>query len=133
MAVFWIDEGTPSARELNLDFAIDLMDHGALAIVCGGTGAEVAARLFESAVEAGEFVRGEGEEIEIRALPAATLEQLLWTAAEEAMPPDAYADRPWDIVVWARSGDAKLPAFKEALPRLGEIVEEIYDQGGEDE
>jgi hypothetical protein len=133
VAAFWIDEGTASARELSLDFAIDLMDHGALAIVCGGTGAEAAARLFESAVEAGEFVRGEGEEIGIRALPTATLEQVLWTAAEEAMPPDAYADQPWDIVVWARSGDARLAALKEALPRLSEIVEEIYDQGGEDE
>jgi len=78
-------------------------------------------------------VRGEGEEIGIRALPTTTLEQVLWTAAEEAMPPDAYADRPWDIVVWARSGDAQLAALKEALPRLSEIVEEIYDQGGESE
>lgn len=131
--MFWIDAGTPAAQELNLEFVIDLMDHGALAIVCGGTGAEAAAQVFRSAVGAGEFVRGEDEEISILAYPTAPLEEVLWAAAEQAMPPDAYADRPWDIVAWARSGDPKLPALRAALPRLSEIVEEIYDQGGEDE
>jgi hypothetical protein len=47
------------------------------------------------------------------------------------MPPDAFADQPWDIVVWAKSGDPVLPRMRAALNRLGAIVDELYELGGE--
>jgi hypothetical protein len=132
IAVFWIDRGTPAAGELGTDFAIDLMDHRALGIVCGGSAAEQVAGVFAQAIAEGEFARSDEEEITILSRPGATLPELLWTAAEEAMPPDAWADQPWDIVVWARSGDPHLAQLREALPRLTEIIERIYEEGGEE-
>jgi hypothetical protein len=133
IAVFWIEAASPAARELNLDFAIDLMDHGALGVVCGGSGAAAAAEVFEQAVSEGEFVREEAETIGVWALPEATLEEVLWIAAEEAMVPDAYVERPWDIVVWARSGDPSVQQLRQILPRLSQVVDDFYDLGGEDE
>ncbi|MGH7703700.1 MAG: hypothetical protein ACREMO_11435 [Gemmatimonadales bacterium] len=133
VAVFWIDRDSPSARELSLDFVIDLIEHGALGVVCGGGHAETVRALFERAVEEGEFVASKDEAITTLALPEARLDEVLWTASEEVMPPDAFADRPWDIVVWHRSGDPKQPEIRRALARLSHIVEEIYDRGGEDD
>jgi hypothetical protein len=49
------------------------------------------------------------------------------------MPPDAYAIEPWDLVVWARSGDPVLPRLREALGRLEAIVDERYELGGDGE
>ncbi len=40
-------------------------------------------------------------------------------------------DEPWDIVVWAKSGDPALPAIRAGLGRLGAIVDEQYELGGE--
>ena len=89
------------------------------------------AALFRRAVEEGEFVTTPEEAVTTEALPEASLNQVLWTAAEEVMPPDVYVDRPWDIVVWSRSGDPKLPEIRKALGRLSEVVDETYDLGGE--
>jgi hypothetical protein len=133
VAVFWVDQGTPAATELNLDFATDLIEHGALGIVCGGSAAEDVGALFEEAIEEGDFVREEGEEIDVLVLPDATAEELLWSAAEEAMLPDTFADQPCDIVVWARSGDPALPRLRQVLPRLTDVIDEIYELGGEED
>ena len=133
VAVFWLDRASPSAREISLDFAIDLIEHGALGVVCGGDDAEAAGALFRKAVEEGEFATSEEEAITVLALPEATLDEVLWAASEEVMPPDAFADRPWDIMVWSRSSEPKLPQIRQALARLSLIVDEIYDRGGEDD
>jgi len=133
VAVLWIDRDTPSADELSPDFAMELLDHGALALVLGGSASEQTAALFEQTIEDGEFVRGPDEEISIWVDPEAPLDEVLWTAAEEAMPPDAFADRPWDIVCWARSGDAMVAKLRDALARLGAIVDDRYELGGDDE
>jgi hypothetical protein len=133
VAAFWIDRGTAAASELSLEFAVDLVEHGALAIVVGGGGAEEAGNLFERAIAEGEFARYPGEDIEILVLTEATLEEFLFSAAEEAMPPDIYADEPWDVVVWCRSGDPSQPRLRAALGRLTDLVDEIYDVGGEEE
>jgi hypothetical protein len=133
IAVFWVDQGTPSAAELTLDFATDLLEHGALGIVCGGSAAEEVGALFEQAIEEGEFVRDAGEEIGIWVLPETTPEELLWSAAEEAMLPDIFADQPCDIIVWARSGDPALPRLRQLLPRLTDVIDEIYELGGEED
>ena len=49
------------------------------------------------------------------------------------MPPDAFAGEPWDIMVWARSGDPMVPALRKALGALGAIIDERYELGGEDD
>ena len=87
VAVLWVDRDTPSADELSPDFAMELLDHGALALVIGGSASEQTAALFERTIEDGEFVRGPDEEISIWVDPEAPLDEVLWTAAEEAMPP----------------------------------------------
>ena len=133
VAVLWIDRDTPSADELSPDFAMELLDHGALALVLGGSASEQTAALFEQTIEDGEFVRGPDEEISIWVDAEAPLDEVLWTAAEEAMPPDAFADRPRDIVCWARSGDAMVAKLRDALARLGAIVDDRYELGGDDE
>ena len=133
VAILWMDRDSPSARELNLEVAIDLMEHGALGFVVGGTAAMEAGALLERAVQEGEFVRSEEESIGIWVRPGASLEAVLWTASEEAMPPDAYADQPWDLVAWARADDPIAKELRQALPRLGEIVDRVYDEGGIEE
>jgi hypothetical protein len=133
VAAFWLDRGTPAASELSLEFAVDLVEHGALAVVLGGSAADEAGNLFEQAIAEGEFARSPGEDIEILVQADATLEEFLFIAAEEAMPPDIYADEPWDLVVWCRSGDPAQPRLRAALARLTDLVDEIYDVGGEEE
>ena len=133
VAAFWIDADQPAARELTADFVIDLIEHGALGLVIGGSGAEAAATLFEEAVADGEFSKYPGEDIEVIVLADASFEDFLFAAAEEAMVPDIYADEPWDIVAWARGGDPILPRLRSELARLSELVDEVYDIGGEDE
>lgn len=132
VAAFWIDRDTPAASELSLDFAVDLVEHGALSIVVGGSAAEEAGALFEEAITEGEFARYPGEDVEILVRADATVEEFLFTAAEEAMPPDIYTDQPWDLVVWCRSGDVSQPKLRTDLARLTDLVDEIYDVGGEE-
>ncbi len=112
---------------------MDLIEHGALAIVIGGSDAEAAGALFEQAIAEGEFAKYPGEDIELLVQADASLEEHLFTAAEEAMPPDIYADQPWDLVVWCRSGDPSRPRLRADLGRLTDLVDEIYDVGGEEE
>ena len=133
VAVIWTDEGTPAATELSPDFATSLLAHGASGIVCGGTASEAAAALFEEAIEDGDFVQSEAEEITIWSEPEATVPELLFLAAEEAMPADNVADDPWDIVVWVRSGDPRLGEIRQALGRLTDLVDEQYELGGTEE
>jgi len=133
VAVLWLDEGSAALAELNQEFAGSIIEHGGLAVVLGGTGAEAAAAIFDEAAAETSHAEVEDEAIGIWADPAAPLEELLFTAAEEAMPPDAFADRPWDIVVWARGGDPSVPRLRAALNRLGAIIDERYELGGEDE
>ncbi len=133
IAAFWIEAGQPAAQELTGDFVIDLIEHGALGLVLGGSGAEAAAALFEAAVADGEFSKYPGEDIEVLVLADSSFEDFLFATAEEAMVPDIYADEPWDIVVWARGGDAMLPRLRSELGRLSDLVDEIYDIGGEEE
>jgi hypothetical protein len=133
IAVLWIDRDSPAALELSADFAMELLEHGALGLVFGGTGAEAAAALFEQAIEDGEFVRGPDEEISMWVDHEATLEEVLWTAAEQAMLPDTYADQPWDITCWARSGDPAIGRLRDVLGRLSAIVDDRYELGGEEE
>jgi len=133
VAAFWIDRDTPAASELCVEFAVDLIEHGALAIVIGGSDAETAGALFEQAIAEGEFAQYPGEEVELLVQADDTLEEFLFTAAEEAMPPDIYADRPWDLIVWCRSGDPAQPRLRADLGRLTDLVDEIYDVGGEEE
>ena len=40
IAVLWLDEGTPAIQELNQEFAASIIEHGGLAVVLGGSGAE---------------------------------------------------------------------------------------------
>ena len=133
IAVLWIDQDSQAAGELSPDFAMELLEHGAAGVVLGGSASEDAAALFEETIEDGGFVQGKDEEISIWVDSNAALEEILWTAAEEAMPPDAYADRPWDIVCWARSGDPIVSRLRDALGRLGAIVDNRYELGGEEE
>ncbi|MEO8030515.1 MAG: hypothetical protein ABI765_06685 [Gemmatimonadota bacterium] len=133
VAAFWIDADQPAAQEFTDDFVIDLIEHGALGLVLGGSGAEAAAVLFEAAVADGEFRKHPGEDIEVLVLADSSFEDFLFATAEEAMVPDIYADEPWDIVFWARGGDAILPRLRSELGRLSDLVDEIYDVGGEEE
>ena len=133
IAVLWVEENTPALGELTQEFALSLIERGGLGIVIGGSGAERAATIFDEAAAETSHAEAEGEAIGIWADPDATIEELLFSAAEEAMLPDAFADQPWDIVVWARSGDAAVPRFRAALNRLGGIVDELYELGGEED
>ena len=133
VAVLWLEEGSPASSELSQEFALSLIEHGGLAIVLGGDGAEAATTIFDEAAAETTHAGIEDEAVGIWADPGASLEELLFIAAEEAMPPDAFADQPWDIVVWAKSGDPVLPRMRAALNRLGAIVDEHYELGGEEE
>ncbi len=133
VAVLWLDLDSPAASELNLDFATELLQHGALAIVIGGSAAEAAGAVFEKAVAQGDFPGAEDEAIGLWMEPDATVEELLFIAAEDAMPPDAWADHPWDIVAWARSGDPSIALLRPALQRLTQIVDETYELGGDED
>jgi hypothetical protein len=131
VTVLWLEEGSPASSELSHEFALSLIEHGGLAIVLGGDGAEAAAIVFDEAAAETTHAETEEEAVGIWADPGASLEEILFIAAEEAMPPDAFADQPWDIVVWAKSGDPVLPRMRAALNRLGAIVDELYELGGE--
>ena len=87
--------------------------------------------IFDEAAAETTHAAAEDEAIGIWADPVASLEELLFSAAEEAMPPDAFADQPWDIVVWSKSGDPGIPKLRATLNRLGAIVDEQYELGGE--
>lgn len=133
VAVLWIDEGSPAASELTHEFALSLIEHGALTIVLGGSGAEAAAVIFDEAAAETTHAERDDEAVVLWTDVEAELEDLLFTAAEEAMPPDAFADQPWDIVIWARSGDPMVPKFRSALGRLAAIIDDRYELGGEDD
>jgi hypothetical protein len=133
IAVLWLDQDSPARNELNQDFLTELLDHGAMGFVLGGSAAEAVAAMVEEAIEEGAYVQSEDEEIGLWVDPEASLEEVLWSAAEEAMPPDSYADRPWDVVVWARSGAPEVARIRTALARLSAIVDERYELGGEEE
>lgn len=133
VAVLWLDEDTPPLRELSQEFALSLIEHGGLAIVLGGSAAEQAATIFDEAAAETVHAEREDEAVGIWTDPEATIEDLLFLAAEEAMPPDAFVDRPWDIVVWARSGDPTIPRIRATLNGLSGIIDERYELGGEDE
>lgn len=132
VAVFWLDEDTPALQELSQEFALSVIEHGGLGIVIGGSGAESAATIFDEAAAETSHAEIEEEAIGIWADSEAPLEGVLFTAAEEAMVPDAFADQPWDLVMWARSGDPSIPKARAALNRLGAIVDEQYELGGEE-
>src|SRR5882672_3888498 len=72
VAAFWIDAEQPASRELTGEFVIDLIEHGALGLVLGGSGAEAAATIFETAVAEGEFSKYPGEDIEVLVQPEAS-------------------------------------------------------------
>jgi hypothetical protein len=131
VAVLWLDEETPALQELTHEFAFALIEHGGLAVVLGGSGAETAATIFDEAAAETTHAEVADEAIGIWADSGASVEELLFSAAEEAMPPDAFADQPWDIVVWAKSGDPAIARLRLALNRLGAIVDEQYELGGE--
>jgi hypothetical protein len=131
VVVLWLDEDSPALRELTQEFALSLIERGGLAVVLGGSGAETAAAIFDEAAAETTHAEVEDEAVGIWADSQASLEELLFTAAEDAMPPDAFADQPWDIVVWAKSGDPLLPRIRSCLNRLGAIVDEQYELGGE--
>lgn len=133
VAVLWLDSGSPAAAELTHEFALNLIEHGALTIVLGGSGAEAAAVIFDEAAAETTHAERDDEAIVLWTDAEAPLEELLFTASEEAMPPDAFADQPWDIVVWARSGDPMVPRFRTALGRLAAIIDDRYELGGEDD
>jgi hypothetical protein len=133
VAVLWLDAESAALQELSQDFAISIIEHGGLGVVLGGSGAEPAAAIFDEAAAETTHAEVEDETIGIWADAGATVDELLFTAAEEAMPPDAFADQPWDIVVWARTGDPVIPRLRTALNRLGAIVDEQYELGGEEE
>jgi hypothetical protein len=133
VALVWADTGSPAASEMTQEFALTLIEHGAMAIVCGGTAAEEIAAIFDEAAAETVHAEREDEAIAIWADAEGSVEDLLFSVAEEAMPPDAFAGDPWDLVVWARSGDPVLPRLREALGRLGAIVDERYELGGDGE
>lgn len=133
VAVLWIDGGSPAASELTHEFALSLIEHGALTVVLGGSGAEAAAVIFDEAAAETTHAERDDEAVVLWTDVEAALEDLLFTAAEEAMPPDAFADQPWDIVIWARSGDPMVPKFRAALGRLAAIIDDRYELGGEDD
>ncbi|MEO8138549.1 MAG: hypothetical protein ABI742_02830 [Gemmatimonadota bacterium] len=133
ITVLWLDTDSPASRELSQEFVLSLIEHGGLGIVIGGSGAEAAAVIVDEAAAETAHADREDEAIGIWADADAPLEEILFLAAEEAMPPDAFAGDPWDVVVWARSGDAALPAIRAGLGRLGAIVDEQYELGGEDD
>jgi hypothetical protein len=133
VVVLWFDKDAVAARELTQEFALSLIEHGGLAVVLGGSGAEAAAVIFDEAAAETTHAERDDEAVIIWTDPEAPLEQLLFTAAEEAMPPDAFADQPWDIVAWARSGDDVVPRLRSALGRLGAIIDDRYELGGEDD
>jgi hypothetical protein len=132
VAVLCLDEDAQGTRELSQDFALSLIEHGGLGVVLGGSAAEAAAVIFDEA--AAETVHAEREEeaVGIWADAEASIEELLFLAAEEAMPPDAFVDAPWDIVVWARSGDPLIPRIRAGLNGLTAMIDERYELGGED-
>jgi hypothetical protein len=115
IAVLWLDQGSPARSELNLDFLTELLDHGAVGFVLGGNDAEAVAAIVEEAIEEGAYVKSEDEEIG------------LW------VDPDSCADRPWDVIVWAKSGAPEVARIRTALTRLSAIVDERYELGGEEE
>jgi hypothetical protein len=133
IAVLWLDQGSPALAELNHEFALSLIEHGSLGIVLGGSGAEQAATIFDEAAAETTHAELEEEAVGIWADGGATIPELLFIAAEEAMLPDAFVDQPWDIVVWARSGDAAVPSLKKEAGRLSALVDERYELGGEDD
>jgi hypothetical protein len=133
VAVLWLDRESPALSELTQEFAMALIEHGGLAIVLGGSAAEDAATIFDEAAAETVHAEREDEAISIWTDTEGSLEDLLFTAAEEAMPPDAFSSEHWDVVVWARSGDPMVPRIRTALGRLGAIVDEQYELGGEDD
>jgi hypothetical protein len=133
VVVLWLDQDGPATGELTQEFALSLIEHGGLAVVLGGSAAESAAVIFDEAAAETTHAERDDEAVIIWTDPTAPLEELLFTAAEEAMPPDAFADHPWDIVVWAKSGDPMVPRMRAALSRLGAIIDERYELGGEDD
>jgi hypothetical protein len=133
VVVLWLEQDTPAAAELTQEFALSVIEHGGLAIVLGGSAAESAAVIFDEAAAETTHAERDDEAVIIWTDPIAPLEELLFIAAEEAMPPDAFADEPWDIVAWAKSGDPIVPRFRAALGRLGAIIDERYELGGEDD
>jgi hypothetical protein len=133
VGVFWLEQGSPALAELTHEFAFSLIENGTMGIVLGGSGAEAAATIFDEAAAETTHAELEDEAIGIWADADATLEELLFTAAEEAMPPDAFVDQHWDIVVWARSGDPAVPAMRKALNGLSALVDDRYELGGEED
>lgn len=133
VAVFWLAEASPALSELTHEFALSLIEHGGLGIVLGGSGAEEAAVIFDEAAAETTHAELEDEAIGIWADRDATVAETLFTAAEEAMPPDAFMDQPWDIVVWAKSGDPAIPELRRELRRLSAMVDDRYELGGEDD
>ena len=133
VAVLWFEQNSVPASELTQEFALSLIEHGGLAVVLGGSGAEAAAAIFDEAAAETTHAERDDEAVIIWTDPESELEELLFTASEEAMPPDAFADQPWDIVAWARSGDEIVPRLRTALGRLGAIIDDRYELGGEDD
>jgi hypothetical protein len=133
VVVLWFEQNSVPASELTQEFALSLIEHGGLAVVLGGSGAEAAAVIFDEAAAETTHAERDDEAVIIWTDPESELEELLFTAAEEAMPPDAFADQPWDIVAWARSGDEIVPRLRNALGRLGAIIDDRYELGGEDD
>jgi hypothetical protein len=133
IAVLWADAGMPAAAELNHDFAAELVRHRAFGVVVGGSDAERVAAIFDEVIAEADLppeFDPEMEEIGVWSDPGWTMEDMLWTAAEEAMPPDVFAEHPWDIVVWARSDDPGIPRLRDLLRRLSALVDERYELGG---
>lgn len=133
VAVLWLERGSPALAELTHEFALALIEKGSLAIVLGGSGAEEAAAIFDEAAAETTHAEREDEQVGIWSDPDAPLDEILFTAAEEAMPPEAFSEDFWDIVVWAKSGDPKIPAIRTALGRLEAMIDERYELGGEDD
>jgi hypothetical protein len=135
VAVLWVDQNTPAAAEITHDFAAELVRHQAFGIVCGGSDAERVATIFDEVIAEIDLppqLDPEVDGIGIWADPAADIEETLWTAAEEAMPPDVFAEEPWDIVVWARSGDPAVGRIRDLLGRLSAMVDDRYELGGDE-
>ena len=133
VVVLWLDQDSPALQELNQEFALSLIEKGGLTIVLGGSGAEAAATIFDEAAAETTHAEREDEAIVLWTDPVGKIDDVLFTAAEDAMPPDAFAGDPWDIVIWAKSSDPLVPALRKALGTLGAIVDEHYELGGEDD